>query len=70
MIWNRRTASRPRPVFARRWALTVLAKSLDRLRAEHHAAGPGPLARFEALREDLTADGRRVPHPELATGST
>ncbi len=53
-------------LFARRWALTVLAQALDRLRDEHRAAGAEPLARFEALRPTLTGDGRRVPYAELA----
>ena len=56
----------PEALFARRWALTVLAQALDRLRDEHQAAGPVQLARFEALRENLTGDGGRVPHAELA----
>jgi RNA polymerase sigma factor (sigma-70 family) len=56
----------PEALFARRWALTVLSQTLDRLRDEHQAAGPAQLARFEALRATLTGDGGRVPHAELA----
>ena len=56
----------PEALFARRWALTVLSQTLDRLRDEHRAAGPAQLARFEALRATLTGDGGRVPHAELA----
>jgi RNA polymerase sigma-70 factor (ECF subfamily) len=56
----------PEALFARRWALTVLAQALDRLRDEHQATGPAQLERFEALRQTLTGDGRRVPYAELA----
>src|SRR5207302_1442125 len=56
----------PEALFDRRWALTVLARTLEDLRAEHQAAGPVQLERFEVLRATLAGDGGRVPHAELA----
>jgi RNA polymerase sigma-70 factor (ECF subfamily) len=56
----------PEALFTRRWALTVLAQALDRLRDEHQAAGAAQRERFEVLRATLTSDGGRVPYAELA----
>src|SRR5262249_7725020 len=56
----------PEALFARRWALTVLAQALDQLRAEHQAAGAAQPSRFEILRETLTTDHNRIPYAELA----
>lgn len=41
-------------IFERRWALTMLDRTLARLRQEHEAAGKLPL--FEALKGSLTGD--------------
>jgi RNA polymerase sigma-70 factor (ECF subfamily) len=56
----------PEALFTRRWALTVLALALDRLRDEHRAAGAAQLERFEVLRATLTGDCGRVPYADLA----
>jgi RNA polymerase sigma factor (sigma-70 family) len=45
----------PERLFERRWALTLLARVLGRLREDYEAAGKGRL--FEALKGQLTGDG-------------
>ena len=51
-------------LFDRRWAFTLLAQTLARLRAECEAAGKGKL--FELLEGHLTTDGTTAPHAEVA----
>jgi RNA polymerase sigma-70 factor (ECF subfamily) len=45
----------PEQLFERRWALTLLDRTLAELQAEYAATGNGPL--FERLKESLTGDG-------------
>lgn len=54
----------PEKLFARSWALTVLGRTMDRLRAEAAAAQKDKL--FDALRVYLTADKRSVPYNQMA----
>jgi RNA polymerase sigma factor (sigma-70 family) len=54
----------PERLYERRWALTVLDRTLERLRAEYESAGKGPL--FDELRGTLTADGEGSAHAESA----
>jgi DNA-directed RNA polymerase specialized sigma24 family protein len=51
----------PERVFERRWALTLLDRTLARLRQEHEAAGK--VAHFEALKTFLTGESQQ---PRLA----
>jgi RNA polymerase sigma-70 factor (ECF subfamily) len=51
-------------VFERRWALTLLDRVLDRLKAEFSANGRAE--HFEELKVVLTADKRAVPYATLA----
>src|SRR5262249_19335073 len=53
----------PERLFERRWALALLEQVLGRLRAEHEAAGKGPL--FERLKRHLTGD-EGGPHARAA----
>jgi len=54
----------PEQIFERRWALTVLEHSIDRLR---RAAGEsGTAAQFESLKGYLTGDADRAPYSEVA----
>jgi RNA polymerase sigma-70 factor (ECF subfamily) len=53
-------------VFERRWAMTLLEGTLDRLRAEYAAAGKEP--EFESLKECLTAVRGEIPYGPLAAG--
>ncbi len=57
-------------LFARDWALTLLADVLNRLRCEYEASGRSRI--FEALKEVLSDGSPRAPHAELAAaiGST
>jgi RNA polymerase sigma factor (sigma-70 family) len=52
-------------IFERRWALTLLDRTIELLRAEHVKAGRGPL--FDELKGCLTGDGSSLPYAELAT---
>ncbi len=54
----------PEKLFARSWALTVLDRTMDRLRAEAAAAQKQKL--FDALRVYLTADKSSVPCRDMA----
>ena len=53
----------PEKLFERRWAITLLDRVLDRLRAEHVKAGKADL--FEHLKPCLTADKTALSHAEL-----
>jgi RNA polymerase sigma-70 factor (ECF subfamily) len=50
--------------YDRRWALTLLDRSLATLRAEYTAAGH--VAEFEALKEFLTAERGEIPYSTIA----
>jgi RNA polymerase sigma-70 factor (ECF subfamily) len=52
-------------IFERRWALTLLAQVLRRLREEHVSAGREKL--FEQLKPTLTEASRTVRYAEIAT---
>jgi RNA polymerase sigma factor (sigma-70 family) len=54
----------PERVYARRWALTLLERTLDRLRREFDAAGKQKL--FSRLEGHLTGEQDVAPHAELA----
>ena len=56
----------PEALFARRWALTVLSQALDRLRAEHQAAGLRPARAVRGPAPD--PDRRRRPRPARRAG--
>jgi RNA polymerase sigma-70 factor (ECF subfamily) len=56
-------ALQPDRLFDRQWALTVLERALDRLRAEHDTPEKGK--QFEALKGALSADAETVPYAEL-----
>jgi RNA polymerase sigma-70 factor (ECF subfamily) len=51
-------------LFARRWAITLLERVLERLGAEMAGAGKGPL--FDRLAPALLGDGTSAPYAELA----
>jgi DNA-directed RNA polymerase specialized sigma24 family protein len=51
-------------IFERRWALTLLDRTLGRLRDEHAAAGKLP--QFEALKVYLTGDAAAPPYAQTA----
>ena len=51
-------------LFERRWALTLLEMVMQRLRAEHKAAGR--LAEYESLKPSLTAERGHIPYEALA----
>ncbi|NBR84172.1 MAG: sigma-70 family RNA polymerase sigma factor [Verrucomicrobia bacterium] len=52
-------------IFERRWALLLLDRAVERLRAEHEAAGK--LAQFEALKASLAGSRESQPYTALAT---
>lgn len=52
-------------IFERRWALTLLDRAIEQLRAEHVKAGRGPI--FDELKGCLTGDGSTVSYAEIAT---
>jgi RNA polymerase sigma factor (sigma-70 family) len=54
----------PERVFDRRWALTILERSIDRLRAQHVESGRGHW--FEALRETLMGGTGGKSYDQLA----
>jgi RNA polymerase sigma-70 factor (ECF subfamily) len=54
----------PERIFERRWALTLLDRTLVRLRQDHEAAGK--LATFEAFKGFLTADSAPGPLRQIA----
>jgi RNA polymerase sigma-70 factor (ECF subfamily) len=54
----------PEALFERRWALTVLERSMARLEREFEDAGK--LEQLNGLRPHLTGEGRAVPYRELA----
>ncbi len=54
----------PERVFDRQWALTLLETVVERLRAEHHAAGRGEL--FDALRFVIVGDEGAEPYAVVA----
>jgi len=53
----------PEKLFERRWALTLLNNVLDRLRAEHVAAGKAE--QFDELKVALTADKKSISYASL-----
>jgi len=55
----------PEQCFERRWALALLDEVLNRLRAEHVAAGT--IAMFDALKPCLVGDRQAQPYAALAT---
>lgn len=59
-------AMTPEEVFERRWAMTVLARAMGRLREEQTAAGKAQ--QFGALRPYLTSIEPQVPYREVAAG--
>jgi RNA polymerase sigma-70 factor (ECF subfamily) len=54
----------PDELYERRWAMTLLDATLERLRTEFADAGRG--AEFECLKEWLTADRGTIPYAEIA----
>ena len=52
-------------IFERRWAMLLLDRALERLRAEHETAGK--LAQFEPLKASLAGSRESQPYSELAT---
>jgi len=54
----------PEQIFERRWALTVLQRSIDRLRRASREMGSA--AQFELLKGYLTGDAARAPYSEVA----
>jgi RNA polymerase sigma-70 factor (ECF subfamily) len=50
--------------FDRRWAMTVMERGLERLRAEHRATGKEPL--FQALKKFISAEAAPGEYSELA----
>lgn len=56
-------AASPERAYDRQWALALLDRVMDRLRAEHETAGK--VTFFEQLRVTLTADRGSVPYVEL-----
>ena len=54
----------PEQVYERRWALTVLARSLEALRLEF--AGEGKEKRFDLLKGYLTGEGPQMRYGEVA----
>ena len=54
----------PEEIFEQQWALTVLERALERLRAASAQAGSEVL--FERLRPYLTGETSRIPHREVA----
>ncbi|HRZ37384.1 MAG TPA: sigma factor [Candidatus Paceibacterota bacterium] len=56
----------PDCIFARQWALTLLAQVVVHLREDYHAAGKGAL--FEALQIYLSGEKGLPPYRETATG--
>jgi RNA polymerase sigma factor (sigma-70 family) len=57
-------ADTPEKVFERRWALTLLGRTLSRLREEFEASGRG--AMFGRLEGYLTGETETVPYADLA----
>ena len=55
----------PDELYERRWAMTLLEESLDRLRQEFTFAGKGH--EFNALKEWLTAERGEIPYAKIAT---
>ena len=51
-------------IFERRWALTLIEKTMSRLRTEYAAAGKA--ADFAQLKTFLTADSGEIPYAQLA----
>lgn len=54
----------PEQAYERQWSLTLLSRVIERLRAEHHAAGLA--LRFEALKGFLGGDQPESTYAELA----
>jgi RNA polymerase sigma-70 factor (ECF subfamily) len=54
----------PEKIFERRWAMTVLERTLERLRGEHLAAGRERI--FERLADHLVGDRGAAPYAEAA----
>ena len=54
----------PDHLYERRWALTLLARALTRLRQEYEVDGRG--ADFACLKNYLTADRGAIPYSEIA----
>ncbi len=51
-------------IFERRWALTLIERTIARLRGEYEAAGKG--SDFDLLKTFLTADSDTIPYAELS----
>jgi len=54
----------PEKLFERSWALTVLSRAMDRLKAESAVSDKQPL--FDHLKVYLTAEKNAVPHKDVA----
>jgi RNA polymerase sigma-70 factor (ECF subfamily) len=54
----------PEKLYERRWALTLLAQVLDRLRQEYHDGGKAEL--YDRLKGTLTAAADAAPYAEVA----
>jgi RNA polymerase sigma-70 factor (ECF subfamily) len=54
----------PEEVFERRWALTLLERVMEKLKAEMAGAGRGE--EFEKLKGFLTGEGPKVPYRQVA----
>jgi RNA polymerase sigma-70 factor (ECF subfamily) len=54
----------PDELYERRWAMTLLNESVDRL--QHEFASEGREQEFETLKEWLTADRGSIPYAQLA----
>jgi RNA polymerase sigma factor (sigma-70 family) len=55
----------PDRAFERRWAMTLLERTMSRLRAEFERAGK--ISEFDRLKIFLTADKKEIPYPSIAT---
>jgi RNA polymerase sigma-70 factor (ECF subfamily) len=59
-----RDPATPETLYDRRWALTLLTRAQDRLRAENKAGGEGE--RYELLEPTLVGERTSLPYAELA----
>lgn len=54
----------PEKIYERRWLMTLIHQTMDRLGIEYREAGKGPI--FEKLNGLLTGEGPAVPYKDLA----
>jgi RNA polymerase sigma-70 factor (ECF subfamily) len=57
-------ASTPETLYERRWALTLLENSLNRVRDEYQAVGRGPI--YQALKDYVWGEKNAVTYAEIA----